>query len=83
MSSLDELRADLDRVDERLVELLAERATLVDQVWALKAQRSLPQVDPAREGAMRARLAQKAKALGLSDVAVLAVFERIIGQRLR
>jgi chorismate mutase len=83
MKSLDGLRADLDRVDEQLVALLAERARLVDEVWALKSQHALAQVDPTREATMRARLGAKAKALGLSEVAVLAVFERVIGQRLR
>lgn len=81
--SLEALRERIDQVDERLVDLLAERARLVDEVWALKSQQALAQVDPTREAAMRARLGARAKALGLSEGAVLGVFERIIGHRLR
>ena len=35
-ASMDEVRAEIDRIDEKLVELMAERFGYVDQAWRLK-----------------------------------------------
>ena len=34
--SMDEIRVEIDRIDEDLVELVAERFTYVDRAWQLK-----------------------------------------------
>ena len=34
--SMDEIRVEIDRIDEALVELVAERFTYVDRAWQLK-----------------------------------------------
>jgi len=34
--SMDEVRVEIDRIDEALVELMAERFTYVDRAWQLK-----------------------------------------------
>lgn len=81
--NLENLRAALDAVDDRLVALLAERAALVDAVWRLKRRRGLDVRDAQREVAMRARLSTVATAHGLDPAAVLRVFDTVIGHPLR
>ena len=36
-TSMDEVRVEIDRIDEALVELVAERFTYVDRAWQLKS----------------------------------------------
>ena len=36
-TSMDEVRDEIDRIDEALVELVAERFTYVDRAWQLKS----------------------------------------------
>lgn len=80
MSDWKPLRDQIDEIDAQLVELLAQRADLVAQVWAMKQQSGAAQFDPQREAAMRDQLAWQAKARGLDPAAVLRVFATIIGQ---
>ncbi len=35
-TSMDEVRVEIDRIDEALVDLMAERFTYVDRAWQLK-----------------------------------------------
>jgi chorismate mutase len=53
---LRELRDSIDNIDAALVHLLAERFKFTRQVGELKAERSLPPADPAREAAQIERL---------------------------
>lgn len=48
-ASLDDLRGRIDSIDRRLVELLAERHRVVDEVAVIKRQHDLPTFHPARE----------------------------------
>lgn len=80
---LQRLRGVIDELDERLLALLAERAAAVDELWAWKAQHGVPQEDPAREAALRERLARSAAARGLDPAAVARVLDTIVGQRLK
>jgi chorismate mutase/prephenate dehydrogenase len=60
---LDELRQGIDRIDEQLVNLLAERRRLVGQVVEVKQQFDLPTFHPAREeNLISARRAQAERA---------------------
>lgn len=77
------LRGVIDELDDRLVALLAERAAAVDELWAWKARHGVPQKDPAREAALRERLARRAEALGLDPAAVGRVLDAIVGHRLK
>lgn len=46
---LDGLRVEIDRIDQQIVDLLAQRKQVVQQVAALKHQHALPTFHPARE----------------------------------
>jgi chorismate mutase len=75
-------RARLDAVDDALLALLAERAALVAELAAWKADTGRPFRDPAREDEAHARLRAVALARGLDPDAVGAVFRQVIGKRL-
>ncbi len=81
--SLEELRKDLDEVDDLLIDLLAQRAELVAAIWDWKQKNGLERIDPSREQALRERLLSRAEAIGLSRVAVEAVLAQIVGKPLR
>ena len=55
--TLEELRAAIDGVDNRLLDLLRERAELVGQVGELKDKTGVPYYAPEREEALLRRLA--------------------------
>lgn len=55
--SLDELRRDIDSLDEQLVTLLGQRAELVRKIGHLKADTGSPVFDPGRERDVLARVA--------------------------
>jgi len=75
-------RKDLDAIDDRLVDLLAERAAAVKGIWELKRRHRVEQLDPAREAAVLARLTERAKARGLDPAAVAEVLEAVVGKKL-
>ena len=81
-SELERLRKHLDGLDDRLIDLLAERAAAVKAIWALKQQHQLGLVDPAREAAIFARLAERARARGLQPAAVAEVLRAVVGKKL-
>ena len=54
--SLDDLRRDIDSLDEQLVKILGQRAELVRKVGHLKADAGTPIFDPGRERDVLARV---------------------------
>jgi len=54
--TLDELRAEIDAVDDELAALLARRMALAAQVAAVKRGTGAPVLQPGREEAILARL---------------------------
>ena len=76
---LSALRLQIDDLDVHLLELLAQRAALVQQAWEAKTQAGIGRLDPQREQEILDRLAAQAPALGLEPDAVRSVFLHIIG----
>ncbi len=79
---LDELRAAIDAVDEKLVGLLNERAALALEIGRWKRARNRPLYDPKREAQVLRRVRNQTRRSGgpLDDLAVARVFERIIDE---
>ncbi len=48
-SELAALRIEIDKIDAHIVELLAQRFDITNQVGVLKAQKKLSAIDPERE----------------------------------
>jgi len=76
--SLDHLRAEIDRIDRALVELLAERRRVVGRVAEHKRRQGLPVYHPAREEDLISRRRDQARAAGLDPDLVEDVFRRIV-----
>ncbi len=72
------IRAGIDAIDLRLVELLAERQRLVGRVVTYKRERHLPVVDRAREDRMLDAIAVTAAAAGLDPRVARGVLRAII-----
>ncbi len=54
--SLETLRREIDRIDDRILRLLSGRVILARQVGRIKADNDLPVLDRAREEAVIARV---------------------------
>jgi chorismate mutase/prephenate dehydratase len=63
MKRIDDLRRKIDEIDERLVELLNERAKLVKEVIEIKEKTKKPIFDPSREKKIIERLINKNKGI--------------------
>ena len=55
METLDEIRREIDKVDEKIAELFLRRMRAVREVAAYKKERGLPILDEAREEAVLRR----------------------------
>lgn len=82
-STLDDLRRDIDRVDEVLVRLLNERARCVCEVGRLKKEGGLDVYQPDREKEVLAHVRSIAAEGPLGPEAVGRLFERIIDEARR
>ena len=76
---LDELRRRIDAVDRKLVELLNERARLVEEVGKLKKKLRMEIYTPEREKEIL-ELAASANGGPFSSAAILRLFERILDE---
>ncbi len=79
-SHLEELRDQIDLLDNQLVEVLARRFRLTDEIGRLKRDLGLPAVDAQREQQQRAKIQQLARQHGLSEDIALKVLRAIIDE---
>ena len=77
MSSLEELRGEIDSIDAQMLELLSRRATLAQEVGRNKSQTDTQFFSPERERQIYARL-RETNAGPLSHEALRAIFREII-----
>jgi chorismate mutase-like protein len=82
-STLEDLRRDIDRVDEVLVRLLNERARCVCEVGRLKKVQGVEVYQPDREKEVLDHVRSIAKEGPLGAEAVARLFERIIDEARR
>ncbi|MBX2810582.1 MAG: prephenate dehydratase [Myxococcales bacterium] len=75
--ALEELRAGIDVLDERLVELLNERAKVVVQIGQVKQEQNTPIYAPHREAAVLARVLRLNRG-PLPDRTIEGVFREIM-----
>jgi chorismate mutase len=83
--TIDELRRRIDQLDEKLVELLTERANCALQVGKLKHDLGLEVYQPDREAQVLHHVQSHGKLTGspLGGDAIARVFERIIDEARR
>jgi chorismate mutase len=83
MATLDDLRGDIDRVDEVLVRLLNERARCVCEIGRLKRELGVAVYQPEREQAVLDHVRRVATEGPLGPAAIGRLFERIIDEARR
>lgn len=75
--SIEEIRKEIDRIDDRLIELLSQRARLVLEIGDLKKAQGLPVYVPDREQEIHQRI-QALNPGPLSNEAIVRLFKEII-----
>jgi chorismate mutase-like protein len=83
MPTLDDLRDDIDRVDEVLVRLLNERARVACEIGRLKKELGIEVYQPEREKQVLAHVRSVAAEGPLGAEAIARLFERIIDEARR
>jgi len=83
MRTLDDLRRDIDRVDEVLVRLLNERARCVCEIGRVKKEHGIEVYQPDREKDVLKHVRQVASEGPLGPEAIGRLFERIIDEARR
>ena len=73
-------REKIDEIDRRMIELLADRFTLTEEVGQLKASNDLTAVDPKRESEKLQILQSLAQELGISPKLVSSIFSEIMAE---
>ena len=58
--NLQDIREQLDQIDDQMIDLFSKRMRLVSEVAAYKKEKGLPILDKGREDAILKRLSQKA-----------------------
>jgi len=81
--TLDDLRIDIDRVDEVLVRLLNERARCVCEIGRIKKETGMEIYQPDREKQVLAHVRAVASEGPLGPDAIARLFERIIDEARR
>src|ERR687888_1747048 len=83
MRTLDDLRSDIDRVDEVLVRLLNERARVACEIGRLKKAKGMEVYQPERERQVLEHVRNIAVEGPLGPDAIARLFERIIDEARR
>lgn len=83
MRTLDDLRQDIDRVDEALVRLLNERARMACELGRIKMEMGLDVYQPVREQQVLAHVRDLGSQGPLGSDAIARLFERIIDEARR
>ena len=80
MATLDDLRTDIDRLDEVIVRLLNERARCACEIGRLKKDSGAPIYQPEREKQVLRHVRAVAAEGPLGADAIARLFERIIDE---
>lgn len=76
--SLDDLRIEIDALDEKIVALLAARMAVASRVADIKRKEGIPVRLPDRIGAVLDRVEMLAKQNGAEPEAIRAIYESLI-----
>lgn len=76
--SLEEIRKKIDSLDDRIHDLLMERADLIVDVSECKKKNNIPVVQPAREAVMIRRLLARHRG-PLPEAAIVGIWRELVG----
>ncbi len=71
-------RSRIDAIDDRIVDLLVERAAVIREVADVKYHEGIPAVLQDRVDAVRERAAERAKAKGIDPETVRRIYKELI-----
>ncbi len=77
--SMDDVRTEIDRLDQALVDALAERWGYVDRMWAIKRAQAAEANVPWRNRAVIDKVRARATEQGLPPEMAEALWRQIIG----
>lgn len=80
---LAQLRRDIEQLDRRIVELLAERLDIGRRTGAIKREAGRPILDAAREAEVIRRAVTAARELGVPQEETREIFWHIVGMSRR
>jgi chorismate mutase len=83
LSELALCRDHIERIDNEIIALLAQRLALGKRTGALKRAAGLPILDPTREAAVIRRVTSVAREAGLPPEPIREVFWQIVGMSRR
>ncbi|GAA0522320.1 chorismate mutase [Halorubrum aquaticum] len=76
--SLDELRREIEDIDQEIVELIARRTYVADTVAQVKEKRDLPTTDESQEARVMDRAGENAEQFDVDVNLVKAIFRLLI-----
>lgn len=76
--SLDELRKEIEDIDQEIVELIARRTYVADTVAEVKAAKGLPTTDEQQEDRVMERAGDNAHRFDVDNNLVKAIFRLLI-----
>ena len=76
--SLDEMRLKIEEIDERIVELIAERTDIAILIAGIKEKEGLPITDKDQEKKVMQRVAKNAELFGVDKEGVGRIFQMLI-----
>jgi chorismate mutase len=79
---IDEIRMEIDRLDNELLRIFNDRAALALKIGEIKKERGMPVYDPGREKRIFDRM-QAANPGPLENGAIVRLFERVIDESRR
>lgn len=79
---IDQIRKEIDRLDNELLKIFNERADLALKIGEIKKEKGLPVYDPDREKRIFDRM-RSANPGPLEDNAIVRLFERVIDESRR
>jgi chorismate mutase-like protein len=80
---LKNLRAELDRIDERLLDTVRQRIACCVRIGHYKREHNLPVRQPHRIGIVQQRAARYAEAHGMDATFLCRLYDLIIGEACR
>jgi chorismate mutase len=83
MAEICDLRLSIDNLDAALINILAERFQRTRRIGQIKAELSIPAVDPEREAAQAARLRRLAATARLDPEFAVAMQQFIVHEVVR
>lgn len=79
LDALGKWRHEIESIDRRIIELLADRVAVSKEIGSMKKVAGLPTLDPAREAEVIRRAAALARDAEINDEKVRDIFWHIIG----